>query len=173
MKKALFIGGTGTISTAVSKLVAQSGDWELFVLNRGSRNGVLPTNVHSIKIDDVNDEASVQKQLQGMTFDCVCDFICFEPQQIERDYRIFKDKTRQFMFISSASAYKKPFGDYLITESTPLSNPYWQYSRNKIAIEQFLMAKYRDERFPVTIIRPSHTYDERAIPLGVHGQNGS
>lgn len=173
MKKALFIGGTGTISTAVSKLVAQSDDWELFVLNRGSRNGVLPANVHSIKIDDVNDEASVQNQLQGMAFDCVCDFICFEPQQVERDYRIFKDKTRQFMFISSASAYKKPFGNYLITESTPLANPYWQYSRNKIAIEQFLMTKYRDERFPVTIIRPSHTYDERAVPLGVHGQNGS
>lgn len=173
MKKALFIGGTGTISTAISKLIAQSKDWELFVLNRGLRNNILPPNVHSIVVNDVNDEAEVTKALNGLSFDCVCDFICFVPSQIERDYRIFKGKTKQFMFISSASAYQKPLGNYVLNEGTPLANPYWLYSRDKIACEDFLMKKYREEQFPITIIRPSHTYDERSIPLGVHGKNGS
>ena len=173
MKKALFIGGTGTISTAISKLIAQSEEWELFVLNRGSRNSVLPENVRSIVVSDVNNETEVSKALDGLAFDCVCDFICFVPSQIERDYRIFKGKTKQFMFISSASAYQKPLANYVINEGTPLANPYWQYSRDKIACEDFLMKKYREEQFPITIIRPSHTYDERSIPLGVHGKNGS
>lgn len=174
MKKALFIGGTGTISTAITRRLSESEEWELYVLNRGNRNTVLPKNVRSIVVSDVNNEAEVDSKLAEMlSFDCVCDFICFEPQQIERDYRLFRNRTRQFMVISSASAYQKPLANYLITESTPLANPYWQYSRNKIAIEDFLMRKYRDERFPVTIIRPSHTYDERSVPLGVHGRNGS
>ena len=173
MKKTLFIGGTGTISTAISKRIAQSDEWELYVLNRGSRNNILPSNVHSIVVNDVNDEAEVTKALNGLSFDCVCDFICFVPSQIERDYRIFKGITKQFMFISSASAYQKPLGNYVINEGTPLANPYWQYSRDKIACEDFLMKKYREEQFPITIIRPSHTYDERSIPLGVHGKNGS
>jgi len=173
MKKALFIGGTGTISTAITKRLSQTEDWELYVLNRGNRNNVLPKNVRSIVVGDVNDEAEVSAKLSGMSFDCVCDFICFEPQQIERDFRLFKGKTKQFMVISSASAYQKPLANYLITESTPLANPYWQYSRNKITIEDFLMRKYREEKFPITIIRPSHTYDERSVPLGVHGRNGS
>ena len=129
--------------------------------------------MHSIVVNDVNNEAEVAKALNGLSFDCVCDFICFVPSQIERDYRIFKGKTKQFMFISSASAYQKPLGNYVINEGTPLANPYWQYSRDKIACEDFLMKKYRDELFPITIIRPSHTYDERSIPLGVHGKNGS
>ena len=173
MKKALFIGGTGTISTAISKQIAQSEEWDLFVLNRGSRNSVLPENVRSIVVSDVNYETEVSKALDGLSFDCVCDFICFVPSQIERDYRIFKGKTKQFMFISSASAYQKPLANYVINEGTPLANPYWQYSRDKIGCEDFLMKKYREEQFPITIIRPSHTYDERSIPLGVHGKNGS
>ncbi len=173
MKKALFIGGTGTISTAITRRLAETEDWELYVLNRGNCNSVLPKNVRSIVVSDVNNEDEVSAKLAGLSFDCVCDFICFEPAQIERDYRLFRNHTRQFMVISSASAYQKPLANYLITESTPLANPYWQYSRNKIAIEDFLMRKYRDERFPITIIRPSHTYDERSVPLGVHGRNGS
>lgn len=173
MKKALFIGGTGTISTAISKLVAQSPDWELYVINRGSRNNVLPKNVKTITIADINNEDEAREKLAEYEFDCVCDFICFVPEQIKRDYRLFKGKTKQMMFISSASAYQKPVGNYLINEATPLANPYWEYSRNKIACEDFLMEKYRKEQFPITIIRPSHTYDERSIPLGVHGKNGS
>lgn len=170
--KALFIGGTGTISMAITRLLAEKKEWELYLLNRGSRSSQLPDNVKVISAD-INDEAAAAKALEGMTFDTVCDFIGFVPSQLERDYRLFQGKTKQFMYISSASAYQKPIGDYRITEGTPLANPYWEYSRNKIACEDFLMKMYREEGFPVTIIRPSHTYDERSVPLGVHGDNGS
>lgn len=108
-----------------------------------------------------------------MTFDTVCDFICFHKEQVERDIRLFKGNTRQFMVISSASAYQKPLSSHIVNEATPLANPYWQYSREKIEIEERLMQEYRSNGFPITIIRPSHTYDERSIPLGVHGKNGS
>lgn len=173
MKKALFIGGTGTISTAISKLVSQAKDWELYVLNRGSRNNILPSNVKTIVVNDINDEAEVARSLSNMEFDCVCDFIAFVPTQVERDFRLFNGRVKQFMYISSASAYQKPISNHIITEGTPLANPYWQYSQDKIACESFLMEKYRGNGFPITIIRPSHTYDERSIPLGVHGKNGS
>ncbi|MDR3276627.1 MAG: NAD-dependent epimerase/dehydratase family protein [Treponema sp.] len=182
--KALFIGGTGTISTAISRqfLAMESYpgvvDNELWLLNRGNRNGDLRTqarrigDLHEVH-GDVNNEAETAEKLAGLSFDVVADFIAFTPEQVARDYRLFKGKTGQYLFISSASAYQKPLANYLITESTPLANPYWLYSRNKIACEDFLMAKYREEGFPVTIIRPSHTYDERSVPLGVHGRNGS
>lgn len=170
--KALFIGGTGTISMAITGLLAERG-WEVTLLNRGNRSAEIPESVKTIHVDDVNNEADVAKKIEGLTFDVVCDFIGFVPEQLERDYRLFKGKTRQFMYISSASAYHKPVADYRITEGTTLANPYWEYSRNKIKCEEFLMRMYREEGFPVTIIRPSHTYDERSIPLGVHGKNGS
>lgn len=172
MKKALFIGGTGTISTAITKKVASEGEWELWLLNRCNRPEVIPEGVRTI-VADINDEADVASKLEGTSWDCVCDFIGFVPAHVERDWRLFHDKTRQYMYISSASAYQKPATSPYITEGTPLANPYWQYSRNKIACEEFLMRKYRDEGYPVTIIRPSHTYDERSIPTGVHGNNGS
>ena len=170
--KALFIGGTGTISTAISKKLLAEG-WDLYLLNRGNRNDVLPEGAHTIIVEDVNDEAAVAEKIKDLSFDVVCDFIAFVPAQLERDYRLFNGKTKQFMFISSASAYQKPLSDYKITESTPLANPYWEYSRNKIACEEYLMKMYRENGFPVTIIRPSHTYDERSVPLGAHGDNGS
>ena len=169
--KALFIGGTGTISTAISKQLAAQGA-ELYLLNRGNRNAGLPGSIHFIKAD-INDEAQVASLIKDMTFDVVCDFIGFVPEQVERDYRLFKGKTKQYMYISSASAYNKMPANYVITEGTALANPYWEYSRNKIACEDFLMRMYRENGFPVTIIRPSHTYDERAVPLAVHGSNGS
>lgn len=169
--KALLIGGTGTISMAVTRLLAQSG-WEVYLVNRGNRNNGLPGHVNVIP-GDINDEKAMEEKLKRMTFDTVCEFIGFVPSQVERDVRIFQGKTRQYMYISSASAYQKPPADYRITESTPLANPYWEYSRNKIACEEFLMKKYREEGFPVTVIRPSHTYDERSVPLGVHGDGGS
>lgn len=169
--KALLIGGTGTISSAITRKLSES-DWELYLLNRGTRSETVPENVRIITAD-INNEAEVEKALSGMTFDTVCDFICFVPEQAERDYRLFKDRTKQFMFISSASAYNKPVRDYKITEGTTLANKYWEYSRNKIAIEELLMKHYREDSFPVTIIRPSHTYDERSVPLGVHGKMGS
>ena len=170
--KALFIGGTGTISMAITKQLANDPAWELYLLNRGSRSAELPENVKVIN-GDINNEAEIIEKLGDLKFDTVCDFIGFVPSQLERDYRIFKDKTRQFMYISSASAYQKPLSDYRITEATPLANPYWEYSRNKIACEEYLMKMYRENGFPITIIRPSHTYDERSVPLGVHGDKGS
>lgn len=170
--KALFIGGTGTISMAISKLVLSQG-WELFILNRGNRNNVPGLEKAQFITADINDEAACAQKLNGMHFDVACDFIGFVPAQLERDYRLLKDKVDQFMYISSASAYQKPVANYVISEKTPLANPYWEYSRNKIACEDYLMKLYREESFPVTIIRPSHTYDERSVPLGVHGDGGS
>ena len=172
MRKALFIGGTGTISMAITRQLAAEKEWELYLLNRGNRKEELPEGVKVI-CGDVSDEEATKKALGDMKFDCVCDFIGFVPMQLERDYRLFRGRTKQFMYISSASAYQKPVGDFRITEGTPLANPYWEYSRNKIACEDLLMKWYREDGFPVTIIRPSHTYDERNVPMGVHGDKGS
>lgn len=169
--KILFIGGTGTISMAISKLLLSQGH-TLYLVNRGNRNLALSGDLVELKAD-INDEAAVASLIKDLSFDVVADFIAFTPDQLERDYRLFQNKTKQFIFISSASAYQKPLSDYRITEGTPLANPYWEYSRNKIACEDYLMKMYREEGFPVTIVRPSHTYDERNVPLGVHGDNGS
>lgn len=169
--KVLMIGGTGTISMAITRLLCQTG-WEVYLLNRGSRREEMPGAVHWIQAD-MNEEAAVQQAIQGLQFDCVCQFIGFEPWQVERDIRLFSGKTKQYLYTSSASAYHKPGADYRITEGTTLANPYWQYSRNKIACEEVLMKAYREQQFPVTIIRPSHTYDNRSVPLGVHGDKGS
>lgn len=171
-RKALFIGGTGTISMAITRSLATNENWDLYLINRGNRKSDIPDGVNVITAD-INDEADVIAKLDGMEFDTVCDFIGFVPEQLERDYRIFKGKTKQFMYISSASAYQKPCRSYIITEGTALVNPYWEYSRNKIACEDYLMKLYREENFPVTIIRPSHTYDDRFVPMGVHGEKGS
>ncbi len=169
--KALFIGGTGTISTAVTRLASSLG-WEIYVLNRGNRNSSLPGNVRMITCD-ISDEEQVRTAISGMSFDVVADFICYTLPQAERDHRLFRDKTSQFIFISSASAYLKPPAGYPITESAPLRNPYWQYSRDKIACEEYFMSLFRNEGFPVTIVRPSHTYCSNSIPVGLHGENGS
>lgn len=169
--KALLIGGTGTISMAITRLLAQKG-WDIYLLNRGSRKAEMPENINWIQAD-ISDEAATAEKLKDMTFDCVCEFIGFVPEQVERDIRLFTGKTKQYIYISSASAYHKPAKDYRITEGTALANPYWQYSRNKIACEDVLMKAYRENQFPVTIVRPSHTYDNRSVPLGVHGNNGS
>ena len=172
MKKALFIGGTGTISAAIVRRLVNELGWQVWLLNRGNRPDAVPEGAHSI-VADINDEADVLAKLGDMTFDCVCEFIGFTRDQVERDYRLFRGRTRQYIYTSSASAYHKPAASYIITEGTTLANPHWEYSRNKIACEEFLMKVYREEGFPVTIVRPSHTYDERSVPLGVHGKNGS
>lgn len=169
--KILMIGGTGTISTAISRRLSECGH-ELYLINRGNSSRKLPEKAKLIKAD-INDEKTVLECLGDMKFDAVCDFIGFVQPQLERDYRLFGGRTKQFVYISSASAYNKPSTDYIITEGTSLANPYWEYSRNKIQCEEYLMKLYREEGFPVTIIRPSHTYCENAVPLGVHGRNGS
>ena len=169
--KILLIGGTGTISSAITRQLAE-GDHELWLLNRGSRKDEVPAGVRQV-ICDVNDEAEVLRQLGDQVFDAVCEFIGFLPSQVARDIRLFDGRTRQYVYISSASAYKKPASSHVITEGTALANPYWEYSRNKIACEELLMKTYREEGFPVTIVRPSHTYCERAVPVSVHGLQGS
>ncbi len=169
--KILFIGGTGTISMAISRLLLSQGH-TLYLINRGSRNHDLAGDFIELRAD-INDEAAVKELIRDLHFDAVADFIAFVPAQLERDYRLFADRTNQFLFISSASAYQKPLSDYRVSEATPLANPYWEYSRNKILCEDYLMGLYREKGFPVTIVRPSHTYDERSVPLGVHGDHGS
>ena len=169
--KALIIGGTGTISSAVAELLVGK-NWEVYVLNRGTGRKELPENVKQITVN-IDDETAVREKLAGLHFDSVCEFIGFVPAQLERDYRLFKGMTEQYIFISSASAYHKPARSHIITEGTTLANPHWEYSRNKIACEEYLMKLYREEGFPITIVRPSHTYDERNIPVGAHGSKGS
>ncbi|MDR2516286.1 MAG: SDR family oxidoreductase [Spirochaetaceae bacterium] len=169
--KVLFIGGTGTISAAISRRLLEAGH-DLTLLNRGNRNGVLPAGVKELKCDITNEDNAAAR-LKDQSFDVVADFIAYTPEHLERDYRLFRGRTGQFIFISTAAAYQKPLSDHRVSEATPLANPYWQYARDKIAGEDFLREKYREEAFPITIVRPSHTYDERAVPLGVHGRNGS
>ena len=132
-KKALFIGGTGTISMAITRALSKNCDWELYLLNRGNRQGEIPENVTVIKAD-VNDEKDVAEKVSELNFDCVCDFIGFEVAQVERDYRLFAGKTKQYMYISSASAYNKPCRNPVITEGTALANPYWEYSDRKSVV---------------------------------------
>ncbi|HEX7434098.1 MAG TPA: SDR family oxidoreductase [Anaerolineaceae bacterium] len=163
--KVLFIGGTGIISTAVSKQAIAQGI-ELYHLNRGSHPAVLPGSNRLTA--DVHQLEDARKVLQDLEFDVVVDWIAYAPEDIERDLSLFRGRTLQFVFISSASAYQKPPVNYLITESTPLYNPYWQYSQNKIACEERLLTAYREEGFPVTIVRPSLTYDPN-FPIAIGG----
>ncbi|MDR1689417.1 MAG: SDR family oxidoreductase [Clostridiales bacterium] len=162
--KVLFIGGTGTISTEITKLMAERGN-DVYLLNRGSKNHTVPENVKILKADIYNEEES-KKVIGDNSFDVVADFIAFHKSALERDYRLFNGKTRQFIFISSASAYQKPPVSFPITESTPLANPYWEYSRNKIECEEYLVKKYREDGFPITIVRPSHTYNDYSTVIG-------
>lgn len=162
--KVLFIGGTGNISTSVSKLAVEQGI-DLFLLNRGKS----PARISgaAVILGDIYDP-NIASVLHEHRWDAVVNWIAFTEQDIRRDFELFNGKTAQYVFISSASAYQKPVSHYLITESTPLANPYWQYSRNKIACEELLMSLYRQNSFPATVVRPSHTYDT-IIPVPVGG----
>jgi nucleoside-diphosphate-sugar epimerase len=164
--KVLFIGGTGIISTACAELAVARGI-DVTLLNRGRRAVNATAGVRTVHAD-IEDTGAVSAALAGERFDAVVDWIAFEPAHIERDLELFRGRSRQLVFISSASAYQKPVGHYLITESTPLANPYWTYSQQKIACEDRLMRAYREEGFPVTIVRPSLTYGEQKITLAVN-----
>lgn len=166
------IGGTGTISSAITRQLVAGGH-ELWLINRGNRSAELPDGVKLVTGDINEHPDEVAAKLGDEMFDAVCEFIGFLPSQVERDIRLFSGRTRQYVFISSASAYNKPVRQHVITEGTSLANPHWQYSRNKIACEELLMKAYRETGFPVTIVRPSHTYCERAVPVSVHGPKGS
>lgn len=160
--KVLFIGGTGNISSEVSRLALKKG-MELYLLNRNNREEFTPERARLIQGDIRNEEES-HELLKNYSFDVVVDWIAFTPEHIRTDLRLFKGKTGQFVFISSASAYQKPLDHFLITEKTPLVNPYWDYSRNKIACEELLFEEYHQNGFPVTIVRPSHTYGVTSMP---------
>ena len=163
--KVLFIGGTGLISSACTQLAVERGV-ELFLLNRGSRPDV-PPGAHQL-VADIRDPEATARALAGQQFDAVVDWIAYTPDEIERAIALFRGRTRQYVFISSASAYQRPVGHYLITEDTPLANPFWDYSRNKIACEERLLRAYRDEGFPITIVRPSLTYGDSQVPLVIN-----
>lgn len=161
--RVLFIGGTGIISSACSPLAIASG-MDLFLLNRGKSHRDVPEGAKVLH-GDIRDRASVQAALGDLTFDAVVDWIAFTPEHIHTDIELFRNRTKQFVFISSASAYQTPPSLLPVTESTVLDNPYWEYSRNKIACEEALVKAYRDEKFPYTIVRPSHTYDKTLLPF--------
>ncbi len=161
----LFIGGTGLISSACSELVIQRG-YNLTLLNRASSTKYTPPSGAELLVADVRaDPMALQNALKDKKFDVVVDWIAYSLDDVERDLRLFSGKIGQFIFISSASVYQKPPRHYIITEETPLENPYWEYSRKKIACEERLMQAYHQEGFPATIIRPSHTYGPSQIPL--------
>jgi nucleoside-diphosphate-sugar epimerase len=160
--KVLFIGGTGLISSACSQLAIAQGV-DLFLLNRGHRAHDLAGATSLVA--DIRDQQATAQALAHHQFDAVVNWIAYTPADIERDLTLFRDCTNQYMFISSASAYQRPVGHYLISEDTPLANPYWEYSRNKIASEERLLQAYREQAFPCTIVRPSLTYGDTQIPL--------
>ena len=164
--KVLFIGGTGVISSACSQLAVERGI-ELYLLNRGQTTRPAPETAHILQAD-IRDKASVKAALETRMFDVVVNWIGFTPEHIETDLKLFQGRTGQYIFISSASAYQTPPVNLPVTESTPLANPFWDYSRAKIACEERLTRAYREEQFPMTIVRPSHTYDCTFLPL--HGQ---
>lgn len=160
----LFIGGTGRISTSCVREAVRRG-MEVTVLNRGrTAERTLPPEV-AMLTGDANDPQSVREALADRTFDAVVNWVNFTPEQVQRDIDLYTDRTGQYLFISSASAYQTPPARLPVTESTPLKNPFWQYSRDKIACEDLLVRAYRDQGFPATIIRPSHTYDETMLPF--------
>lgn len=162
--RVLFIGGNGIISSASSALAVERGH-ELTLLNRGQ--STLRPRIDGVRhlVGDADDAASLAAAIGDETFDVVANFRSFSPAQVARDIELFEGRCRQYVYISSASAYQKPVSRLPITESTPLRNPYWQYSRDKIASEDLLVAAYRERGFPATIIRPSHTYDGTSVPI--------
>ncbi len=161
--KILFIGGTGKISSACTSLAVERG-FDMYLLNRGQTDRPVPEGV-TILTADIRDRESARAALADHKFDAVVNFIAFTAEHIETDLELFRDRTDQYIFISSASAYQSPPVNLPVTESTPLDNPYWQYSRDKIACEERLMRAYREEKFPFTVVRPSHTYDRTMLPF--------
>lgn len=161
--KVLFIGGTGVISSACSELAVEKG-FELYLLNRGKTKRPVPKKAHVLQ-GDIRNRSSAETALGNMTFDVVVNWIAFTPEHIRRDLELFGGRVGQYIFISSASAYQTPPKKLPVTECTPLSNTAWDYSRNKIACERRLLQAYKTGHFPITIVRPSQTYDCRTLPM--------
>ena len=163
-QRVLIIGGNGIISSSVSRLAVERG-YEVTLLNRGRSSTRPAVDGAEVLIGDADDAASVASAVGDREFDVVANFRAFRPEQVEADVALFAPRAAQYIFISSASAYQKPISQLPIVEATPLRNPFWQYSRDKIACEDVLVSAYRDAGFPMTIVRPSHTYDASLIPL--------
>jgi len=161
--KVLFIGGTGIISSACAQLAMDAGI-EVTLLNRGQSQRPVPEGAEVLQAD-IRKPGSVREVLKGRSFDSIINWITFTPQHVETDIELFSDHTQQYIFISSASVYQKPPARLPIVESSPLHNPFWEYSRNKIACEERLIRAYREAGFPITIVRPSHTYDKTLLPF--------
>jgi nucleoside-diphosphate-sugar epimerase len=162
--RVLFIGGSGVISSACSRVAVKSGI-DLFVLNRGqSTIRPLPPGVTVLRAD-IREPRTVREEIKDLDFDAVVDWVAFTPGQVQADIDLFRGRTGQYIFISSASAYQTPPARVPVTESTPLRNPFWQYSRDKIDCENLLVGAYREQGFPATIVRPSHTYDQTLVPF--------
>jgi len=161
--KVLFIGGTGVISSACSKLAVEKGI-KLYLLNRGQSSRPVPESVELLKCD-IRDTDSAKRIIGKKQFDVVVNWVAYTSDHILNDIDIFKDKTNQYIFISSASAYQTPPARLPVTEDTPLANPFWQYSQEKIDCEKLLRQTYESNKFPITIVRPSHTYDRRTLPF--------
>jgi nucleoside-diphosphate-sugar epimerase len=162
--RVLFIGGSGIISSACSALAVERGI-DLYLLNRASTSLRPVPGAATVLRGDIRDEASTAKALGDLSFDAVVDWVAFTPEHVQADLDLFRGRTKQYVFISSASAYQTPPERLPVTESTPLRNPFWQYSRDKIACEDLLVRAYRDDGFPATIVRPSHTYDQTSVPF--------
>lgn len=163
-QRVLIVGGNGIISSSVSRLAVERG-FEVTLLNRGRSRTRDPIEGAEVILGDADDAASVAAAVGGRDFDVVANFRAFRPEQVAADVDLFRDRAGQYLFISSASAYQKPIAQLPIVEATPLRNPFWQYSRDKIACEEVLVGAYRESGFPMTIVRPSHTYDPTLIPL--------
>ncbi|MDQ0692796.1 NAD-dependent epimerase/dehydratase family protein [Arthrobacter sp. W4I7] len=162
-KRILFVGGTGVISAAAAQRAVALGH-RLTILNRGRSTRPVPGGVETLSAD-VRDASAVREALGGREFDAVADFITYTPDQAKASLDLFAGRSGQYVFISSASAYQKPPTRLPIRESTPLKNPFWQYSRDKIACEELFYEAYREQDFPVTVVRPSHTYDRTKIAM--------
>jgi nucleoside-diphosphate-sugar epimerase len=165
--RVLFIGGTGTISTASTRLLAERGV-DLTVLNRGLSGIELPEGVAALRAD-VGDREAVADAVSGLEFDVVVDWLAFTPADVEADIRLFADRVAQYVFISSATVYRKPSPFFPIVEGAPLGNPDWPYAHNKILCEEVLRRAYEERGFPATIVRPSYTYGESTLPTAFEG----
>ncbi|NLG50486.1 MAG: SDR family oxidoreductase [Chloroflexi bacterium] len=165
--RVLFIGGTGNISSACVERALAKG-YQVHLFNRGQRPAAFSQPVTTIE-GDRNDPATMRQVAETGHYDVVANFVGFTPDQVELDIAAFAGRVGQYIYISSASVYQKPLNHYRITESTPLSNPYWEYSQNKIACEEILNRAYREQSFPMTIVRPTYTYGHTWIPAGVGG----
>ena len=163
-QRVLIIGGNGIISGSVTRLAVERG-MNVTLLNRGTSTLRPPIGGVETVLGDADDAASVRAAIGDRDFDVVVNFRAFHTRQVAADIELFTGRAGQYVFISSASAYQKPLAHLPIVESTPLRNPFWEYSRNKIACEDLLVAAYREQAFPMTIVRPSHTYDPTLIPL--------